>query len=136
MKKHTKPTPREGYLARAVRTFYSDLKNIKHDDPNLKSAIKLGKRCYEDMMKKEKTCEIETQPSKTKYRKTGGGRKVTIPDVRQALFEWFIDVRSSLKGRFPMKMFKMQCHMLYDQWSAQQPEEIPEEKKLFSRRFG
>ena len=57
MKKHTKPTPHKGYLARAVRTFYSDLKNVKHDDPNLKSAIKLGKRCYEDMMKKEKTYE-------------------------------------------------------------------------------
>ena len=46
-KKHTNQTPREVYVAKAVREFYSDLKDVKHDDSNLKAAICLGKRCYE-----------------------------------------------------------------------------------------
>ena len=27
--------PKEGYIARAVRKFYSDLKDVKHNDPDL-----------------------------------------------------------------------------------------------------
>ena len=34
MRKHTKQIPREGYIARAVRDFYPDLRNVKHNDPN------------------------------------------------------------------------------------------------------
>ena len=38
-KKHTNQTPQEGYVAKAVREFYSDLKDVKHDDSNLKAAV-------------------------------------------------------------------------------------------------
>ena len=114
MKKHTKSSPRKGYIARAAREFYLDLKNVKHNDPNLESVIKLGKRCYENVAGNENTCIIGAQPSKSKYRKPGGGRKATIPNVREALFEWFVGVRSSLKARFPRKMFKTQCKAFYE----------------------
>ena len=114
MKKHTKSSPCEGDIAPAVRGFYPDLKNVKHNDPNLESAIKLRKRCCENVASNENTCIIDAQPSKSKYRKPGGGRKATIPDVREALFEWFIDVRSSLKARLPRKMFKTQCKVFYE----------------------
>ena len=30
MRKHTKKTPREGFIARAVGEFYDDLKDVKH----------------------------------------------------------------------------------------------------------
>ena len=46
-KKHTNQTPREGYAAKAVREFYSDLKDVEHDDSNVNAAICLRKRCYE-----------------------------------------------------------------------------------------
>lgn len=135
MKKHTKPVPREGYIARAVRDFYPDLRNVKHDDPNLQAAVKLGKRCHEQLSNSESICEINVQPS-SKYRKPGAGRKTTIPDVREALFSWFIDIRSTLKARLPRKMFKTQCRVFYEQWLAQQPEEIPVEKRIvFSNRW-
>ena len=114
MKKHTKSSPHEGYIALAVREFYQDFKNIKHNDPNLESAINFGNRCYEIVASNENTCIIDSQPSKSKYRKPGGGRKATIPDVCEALFEWFIDVRSSLKARLPRKMFKTQCKVFYE----------------------
>ena len=136
MKKHTKPIPREGYIARAVRDFYPDLRNVKHNDPNLQAAVKLGKRCHEQLLNSESTCEINVGPSKSKYRKPGAGRRTTIPDVREALFDWFIDIRSTLKARLPRKMFKTQCQVFYDKWLAQQPEEIPVEKRIvFSKRW-
>ena len=78
---------------------------------------------------------MESTYSKSKYRK-GRGRKVTIPNDREALFEWFVDVRGTLKARLPRKMFKTRCKILYDQWSAQQPGEKPDDKKIvFSNRW-
>ena len=44
---------------------------------------------------------MEPTCSKPKYRKKRGGRKVTIPNVREALFEWFVDVRGTLKTGRP-----------------------------------
>ena len=44
-KKHTTKLPREGYLARAVREYYTDLNGLKNDDPVMDKAVKLGKRC-------------------------------------------------------------------------------------------
>ena len=46
MRKHTKKTPREGFIARAVREFYDDLKDPNH--PKFTAAVKLGKRCHQN----------------------------------------------------------------------------------------
>ena len=59
-KKHTAKLPREGYLARAVREYYSDLfrlLRLKNDDPVIKKAVKLGKRCYENQIASQ--CDIK-----------------------------------------------------------------------------
>ena len=53
-----------------------------------------------------------------------------IPNVCEALFEWFVDVRGPLKGRFSQKMLKAQYKILYDQSLPQQPSEIPDDKKI------
>ena len=90
-------------IARAVREFYDDLKDVKHDDPKFTAAVKrLGKRCHQNLIEREEAGEImEPTCSKPKCRKKGGGRKVTIPNVREALFEWFVDVRGTLKAKRP-----------------------------------
>ena len=95
MKKHTKPITREGYIARAVSDFYPDLRNVKHNDPNLQAAVNLGKRCNEQLLNSESTCKINVGPSKSKYRKPETVRRTTIPDVKEALFDWFIDIRKT-----------------------------------------
>ena len=105
-KKPTNQTPREGYVAKEVREFYEDLKNAKHNDRNLEAAIKLGKRCYQQITENKGDVTID-EPSKSKYRRVGGGRKKTIPDVR--------DIRGTLKARLPRKMSKTQCKIFYDQ---------------------
>ena len=58
-KKHTNPAHQQGYIAKAVREFYSDLKDVKHDDHNLEAAIKLDKRCYEQLTKSESEVTVE-----------------------------------------------------------------------------
>ena len=126
--------PRGGYVARAVREFYSDLKDIKHDNPTLIKALKLGKRCLNQVEADEDS--VTAPPSKSKYRQTGGGRKLTTPDVRQVLFQWFLDIRGTLKARLPRKIFTTQCKFFYEQWLAQQPDEVPEDDKItFSNRW-
>ena len=46
----------------------------------------------------------------------------------QALFEWFVDIRDTLKARLPRKMFKTQFKMFYDQWLIQKDKVIPDDK--------
>ena len=135
-KKHTNQTPRKGYVAKAVRECYSDFKDVKHDDSNLKAAICLGKRCYEQVIESKESGEINVELFKWKYCKAGGGRKTTIPDVRDALFNWFTDIRGILKARLLRNMFKTQRKIIYEQWLAQQSKEVPEEQKIvFSNRW-
>ena len=80
IKWRNKKTPRVGHV---VLEFYPDLKEVKHDDPGLQSAVKLRKRCYEQVIDNErkKSGGIDVEPSKSKYWKPGGGRKITIPNV-------------------------------------------------------
>ena len=67
-RKHVKILPRGGYLARAVRDFYSDLNYAKQNDPSLTKAIKLGKRSLEQIEEEDKEGAITAPPSKSKYR--------------------------------------------------------------------
>ena len=95
-----------GYLARAVRETFPHLKDVRHDDSELKSAIKIASRALDVREVKKNTGDLdvledECRPSssKRKCREPGAGRKAKVPEVRNALFEWFVDVRGSLKGR-------------------------------------
>ena len=52
------------------------------------------------------------KPSKKRFRESGGGRKYKAPEVREAMFQWFINVRGVLKGRLPIKMSRSKCQQL------------------------
>ena len=68
--------------------------------------------------------------------KVGGGRKKSVPEAHEAMYDWFIDIRSSLKARLTKSMFKVQCKIFYEQWLSQQENEVPEEKKIvFSNKW-
>jgi len=105
---------------------------LKHKDPVLEKAIKLGKRCYDQVMKDES--EVTIPATKSKYCQPGGGRKVVAPTVREALYDWFIDIHGILKGRLPRSMFKAQAKFFYDQWRDQQPPETEQPDLVFSNR--
>ena len=82
---------KQGYVARACRDFYSDLKFVKHDDPQLDKAIKMAKRAVKRV--REDPAELEITNSKRRFRAAGGGRKVIFPEVRAQAFEWYVNVR-------------------------------------------
>ena len=61
---------------------------------------------------------------------------MSVPDVREAIYDWFIDIRSSLKARLLKSKFKARCKIFYEQWLSQQEKEVPEEKKIvFSNKW-
>ena len=92
----------EKFYATAVREFYSDLTDVKHEDNNFSKALKFAK----------------------------------ISEVREAMFEWFINVRGVLKGRLPIKIFRSKCQQVYGKWLKQQPEPVPERDQLnFSKHW-
>ena len=72
MKKHTKKTPREEHFVRDVREFYPDLKEARHNDLDIQSAIKLGKKYYEQVIDNERRSEIDVEPSKSMLNNTKG----------------------------------------------------------------
>ena len=54
-----------------------------------------------------------------KARVQGAGRKWKAPEVRIGLFNWFKDLRETLKGRLPQRIFKMKANKLYEEWLTQ-----------------
>ena len=122
--------PSTGYVAKAVRSFYTDLTDKKNDDPEFVKAVKLASRSYNDL---EHLRDPSSRPPK-KLRGSGAGQKVKAPEVRVALFHWFVDVRESLKGRLPRRLFKLKARQLYAEWLIQNP--IPEKDQLkFSNKW-
>ena len=108
-KKHVLVTPKQGYLAKACRSFYDDLSGVKHNDSRLQSALKLAKRCHEKYLDPGNEC----LPSEAKkFRESGAGRKIKVLEVRQELFEWFVDVHGTLKARLPVKLFRLKAQPL------------------------
>ena len=111
-RKHVAIKPKQGFLATAVREFYRDFADMKHDDNNLSKTLKFTKRCH------EKNYEfVDEEPSKKRFRESGGGRNCKTPEVREAIFEWFINARGVLKGRIPItiKMFRSKCQQVYNE---------------------
>ena len=51
-----------------------------------------------------------------KFRSVGGGRKAHALEVREALFHWFANVRTSLKARLPKALFLLPAKKLYADW--------------------
>ena len=125
--------PKQGFTAADVREFYTDLSKVKHDNPNLVKELKFAKRCFEKYLSND----FEGgEPPKKRFRGSGAGRKCKAPEVREAMFEWFTNVRGVLKGSLPKKMFGTKYQQVCSEWLKQQPEPIPEEEQMkFSKHW-
>ena len=64
------------------------------------------------------------------FRESGGGRSSKALEVREAMFEWFINVKRVLKGRLAIKIFRSKCEHAYSDRLKQQLELISEEEHL------
>ena len=110
-----------------MRQFYSDLAEVSNNNPQSEKALKLASRSYNDL---ESLRDPSSCPPK-KIRASGAGRKVKAPEIRQALFSWFVDVRETLKGCLPRRLFKLKANQLYNEWLVQNP--VPKKDRL---KFG
>ena len=116
-KRHVSIKPSSGYVAKVVRSFYSDLADTSDDDPEFIKALKLASRSYNEL---ERLQDPSSCPPK-KSRGAGAGRIVKAPEVRVALFHWFVDVPESLKRRLPRRLFKLKARKIYEDWLVQNP---------------
>ena len=76
--------PKDGYVARAFRQFYHNLKDKKWSEDTFRKAVSFASRSYEqfktgatDSMELESTGE----PSKKRFRAAGGGRKAQASNI-------------------------------------------------------
>ena len=69
------------------------------------------------------------------FRSLGGGRKGHGLEVREALYQWFVDVRTSLKARLPKNLFLLQSKKFYADWLQQHPHILKEEQLKFSNQW-
>ena len=80
--------PKEGYLSKAVRGHFRNLKKLPSSDQKLVNAVQYARRCY-DVYTKNARFDAE-EPSKKRCRREGGGRKAQAPEFRDSLYQWFI----------------------------------------------
>ena len=83
-----------------MREFYTDLSKLKSDNPVFNKAMKMASRALNDI---DSLRDPTFHPAK-KFRGSGGWRKDKSPEVREALFTWFVDVREALRGRLPKRV--------------------------------
>ena len=123
--------PKKDYVSRAVRSFYIDMKDRKSNDDEFKAACKFATRSFEHLSELN---DSSTCPPK-KMLATGGGRKKNAPEVREALFSYFVDVRESMKGRLPKLLLRLKAKQLYSEQLRKNPLAEGEKSLKFGNRW-
>ena len=106
------PFSQKGYVQPSVREIFPNLKDSTTDNKDFISATKFVKRCLDKL--EAGTFDIEGNTSASHYRIKGAGPPVRALEVRQSLFDYFVDVRCSLKGRLPRKLLIAKAHEIYE----------------------
>ena len=83
--------PPEGYYSKALREFYYNLTDLPSSSKKFRNAYDMGRRAYDDFLNGK--LKPEDILSSKMLRLPGGGCKVQVPELRQELFQWFIDIR-------------------------------------------
>ena len=71
---------------------------------------------------------------KKQFRAAGGDRKTKVPQTHVTLFEWFVDVQTSLSARLPRSLL-LKAPELYEDWLKQHPN-TPDTEKLCFQNLG
>ena len=101
------------------------MKDIKFEDKTLIWLVKL--------LRAELSDSGVCPPKKS--RAMGGSRKKSAPDVREALFTYFVDIRGSLKGRFPKRLLTLKARQLYSDWIKRNPLQENERPLKFGNQW-
>ena len=116
-----------------ARELFSDMKEEKCDSPDFKSCVQFVRRCEELLVTGK--FEIEGNAVGNKFSVVGAAAPRKCPSVSKELFEFFIDIRSSLKARLPKKFFLAKAESLYRDYCEWKREGVEPEKLSFSNRW-
>ena len=111
-----------------MREVFVDMKNEPCHSSDYKNCIKFVERC--EALLEEGKFDMEGNDSRKRVRVAGAGPPKKVLDVRKQLFEYFVDVRTSLKGRLPTSVFLFKARFFYDQYCEQlrrEGKELPKE---------
>ena len=109
--KHVPDLPKKDYVSRTVRSFHIDMKDRKSNDNEFKVACKFATHSFEHLAELN---DSSVCPPK-KICASGRGRKKNAPEVREALFSHFVDVRESMKGGLPKRLLRLKAKQLYSE---------------------
>ena len=87
------------------------MKNETCESKEFKSATKFVVRCLAKLDKGD--FEIEGNDRKDKYRLLGRGAPKKTLELILSLFDYFIDIRTELKGILPRKLLLAKANELY-----------------------
>lgn len=124
-------TKQEGFISKAVREYFDDLRLKPATDPLFRKAVELSARCLKNYDENEYDDNAPPiKKSRSTFRAKGGGRKTQAVDFREELFNWFMDIRYVLKARLPKQIFLIEAKKLYQKWLEKQPEEVPVDNQI------
>ena len=85
--------PKGGFISKAIREKYDNLRNMPSTNKLFKRAHSLAERAYKDFKSGKFENVPLSGPGSKRFRLEGGGPKRKVPEIRDQLFEWFIDIR-------------------------------------------
>ena len=86
-------TKQEGFISKAVREYFDDLRLKPATDPLFRKAVELSARCLKNYDENEYDDNAPPiKKSRSTFRAKGGGRKTQAVDFREELFNWFMDI--------------------------------------------
>ena len=133
-RKRTKPSSQIGYKALPVREIFVDMKDEGSTSSDYKTCIKFFGRCEELLITEQ--FDIEGNDVSNKSRVAGAGAPKKAIELRNELFQYFIDIRSSLKARLPKNIFQAKARSVYTEYCKLQREQGQKPPKLtFSNRW-
>ena len=127
-RKWVHPFTQIGYIQPTIKEVFKDLTDEPSDSKDFKSAAKFVSRCLEKLEKGE--FDLEENCCKSEYRVMGASPQKKPLKVRYALFDYFIDIRYSLKGRLPQYFLFSKTKQLYGECCFLRAEAGEELKKL------
>ena len=118
-------------MAKSVRTYFGgNLRNALNTDKKFRAALEVARRSYDNYLSDESG---ETKAKRC--RREGAGRKQKAPEIREELFQFFVDIRCCFKGRLPKSLLLLKARELYANYLRQNPEPDPEKQLKFSNHW-
>ena len=120
-RKWAKPSSQIGCKTLTVREIFVDMKDEIGTSSDYKSCINFVGRCEELLTAGQ--FDIERNDLSNKFRVAGAGTPKKAIDLRNDLFQYYIDIRSSLKAKLPKNILLAKARSLYTEYCKLQREQ-------------